>query len=124
MKTNESKLQRMALALAVAAMLAMAAGSALAAIPSTTDYLNALQPMLTGKVVSVNEHQLVVESEQGEEVVLALNSASMVPVDIAPGMSGRIEFKVLDDGRKVVKRMIPTRGGNNSNRELAYSTEQ
>jgi RNase P/RNase MRP subunit p29 len=80
--------------------------------------------MLTGKVVAVNEHQLVVATEQGEEVVLALNSASMVPVDVAPGMAARIEFKVMDDGRKVVKRMIPTRGGNNSNRELAYSTEQ
>jgi LPXTG-motif cell wall-anchored protein len=104
-------------------MLVMTAGSVLAAIPSTTEYLNALQPMLTGKVISVNEHQVVVATEQGETVVLALDSRSMVPVDVAPGMAARVEFKVMDDGRKLVKRMIPIRSGMNANRELAYSTE-
>jgi hypothetical protein len=102
----------------------MVAGSALAAIPGTTEYLNALQPMLTGKVISVNEHQVVVATEQDETVVLSLDSGSMVPVDVAPGMAARVEFKVLDDGRKLVKRMIPIRDGMNVNRELAYSTER
>ena len=123
MKTNGRMTQRTAMAIAIAAMLAMTAGSALAAIPSTTEYLNALQPMLTGKVVSVNEHQVVVETEQDETVVLALGSSSMVPVDVAPGMLARIEFKVTDDGRKLLKRMIPIRSGTNADRELAYSTE-
>jgi len=121
--TNERKTRRMAVAVTIAIMLAMTAGSALAAIPSTTAYLNALQPMLTGKVISVNEHQVVVETEQGEDVVLALDSHSMVPVDLAPGTTGRIEFKVMDDGRKIVNRIIPARGGMNASRELAYSQE-
>ena len=124
MKTNERKPQRKTLVMAIAALLTMTAGSALAAIPSTTEYLNALQPMLTGRVISVNEHQVVVATEQDEDVVLALDSRSMVPVDVAPGMAARIEFKVMDDGRKLLKRMIPIRSGMNANRELAYSTER
>jgi LPXTG-motif cell wall-anchored protein len=80
--------------------------------------------MLTGRVTSVNEHQVVVDTEQDETVVLALDSRSMVPVDLGPGMSARIEFKVMDDGRRLVKRIIPIRSGMNPNRELAYSNER
>ena len=123
MKTNQRTTQRMAVAVTIAIMLAMTAGSALAAVPSTTDYLNALQPMLTGKVISVNEHQVVVETEQDEDIALSLDSHSMVPVDLAPGMAARVEFRTMDDGRKVVSRIIPTRGGTNKSRELAYSRE-
>ena len=97
------------------------AGSALAAIPSTTDYLLATQPMISGKVASVNDHNLVVDTDQGQQVTLAVDSRTMVPTDLAPGMAMRVEFKVIDGGRYYAKRVIPIRSGMSTGRELAYA---
>jgi LPXTG-motif cell wall-anchored protein len=105
------------------AVLALIAGTALAATPSTSDYRYATQPMLTGRVVWVNEHQLAMETEQGEEILLALDTRSTVPVDLGPGMMMRVEFKLRNDGRRYVQRIIPIRSGMRTTRELAYSRE-
>lgn len=124
MRANRSTTYRKsAIALAIA-ILALTAGAALAAIPSTTSYLYSATPVISGKVLWVNEHQLCVETEQGEEVVLALDSRSMVPVDLGPGMVMRAEFNVMDDGRKYAKRIVPIRNGMSAKRELAYSHER
>lgn len=96
------------------------AGSALAAIPSTTAYLLATQPMITGKVASVNDHMMVVDTEQGGRVTLAVDSKTMVPTDLAPGMAMRVEFKAMPDGHYYARRVIPIRDGMNAGRELAY----
>lgn len=96
------------------------AGSALAAIPSTTAYLLATQPMITGKVASVNDHVLVVDTDRGERVTLAVDSKTMVPTDLAPGMVMRVEFKSMPDGHKYARRVIPIRDGMSAGRELAY----
>jgi LPXTG-motif cell wall-anchored protein len=106
------------------AILALAAGGAMAATPSTSSYLYSTQPMISGTVLWVNEHQLAVATEQGEEVLLALDSRSMVPVDLAPGMVMRAEFHVMDDGRRYAKRIIPIRSGMSATRGLAYSRER
>jgi len=111
-----------AIACAIAA-LALSATGALAAIPSTTAYFYATQPMLSGTVAWVNEHQMAVRTDQNEDVVLGLDSHTMVPVDLAPGMPMRVQFRVMDDGRKYAKRIIPIRDGENANRELAYTQE-
>ena len=124
MKANRSTTHRKgAIALAMV-ILALTAGAALAATPSTTSYLYSATPVISGKVLWVNEHQLGVETEQGEEVVLALDSRTMVPVDLGPGMVMRAEFNVMDDGRKYAKRIVPIRNGMSPNRELAYSRER
>ncbi len=102
-------------------LLACVAGTAAAAIPSTTDYLLATQPMISGKVISVNDHQLVMGTDKGEQINLAVDSRTMVPTDLGPGMVGRVEFKVTEDGRYVARRFIPIREGVSRNRELAYA---
>ena len=101
--------------------LMVLAGSALAAIPSTTDYLLATQPMISGKVASVNDHMMVVDTDQGGHVTLAVDSKTMVPTDLAPGMAMRVEFKAMPDGHLYARRIVPIRGGMSSGRELAYA---
>lgn len=110
--------------LAATVALLLVAGSALAAIPTTTDHRNATQPMITGTAMLVNEHQLLVNTEQGEEVLLTLDTRTMVPADIAAGMMMRVEFKFLDDGTRYAERVIPIRSGQKVTRELAYSNER
>lgn len=124
MHTQEPKLRRSGIATTVSLLLLLVAGSALAATPATTDYRNASQPMITGTALMVNEHQLLVATEQGEEVLLALDSRTMVPVDLAPEMMMRVEFNYLDDGSRYAKRVIPIRHGQRTSRDLAYSLER
>jgi hypothetical protein len=101
--------------------LMVLAGSALAAIPSTTDYLLATQPMISGKVATVNDRAMTVDTDQGGQVTLAMDSKTMVPTDLAPGMAMRVEFKAMPDGHLYARRVIPIRGGMNTGRELAYA---
>jgi len=101
--------------------LMVLAGTALAAIPSTTDYLLATQPMISGKVATVDDHAMTVDTDQGGHVTLALDSKTMVPTDLAPGMAMRAEFKAMPDGHLYARRIIPIRGGMNTGRELAYA---
>ena len=123
MNTNRRTLHlKAAIACAIAA-LALSAAGALAAIPSTSAYFYATQPMLSGTVSWVNEHQMAVRTDQNEEVVLGLDSHTMVPVDLAPGMAMRVQFRVMDDGRKYAKRIIPIRRHEKTDRELAYTQE-
>jgi len=108
----------------VALLLTTTAGAALAAIPTTTDHRNATMPMITGTAMLVNEHQILINTEQGEEVLLSLDSRTMVPADLATGMMMRVEFKYLEDGSRLAERVIPIRGGQKTTRELAYSNER
>ena len=124
MKKNGIRFQLKASIASAIAKQALTAGGALAAIPSTSTYLYSTQPMLSGMVMWVNEHQLAVETEQGEDVILALDSRTMVPVDLAPGMVMRVQFDVREDGNKYAKRIIPIRDGMSESRELAYSRER
>jgi len=105
-------------------LLSVMAGAALAATPTTTDYRNATTPMITGTASLVNEHQLLIQTEQGEEVLLSLDTRSMVPADLAPGMMMRVQFKYLEDGSRLAERVIPIRNGEKTTRELAYSNER
>jgi LPXTG-motif cell wall-anchored protein len=107
----------------VASVLAMMVltGTALAAIPSTMAYKLATEPLISGKVVSVNDHMMVVDTDQGQQVTLAVDTKTMVPTDLAPGMAMRVEFKAMPDGHLYARRVIPIRNGMNTERELAYS---
>lgn len=97
------------------------AGSALAAIPNTMDYVLATQPMISGKVASVTDQTLVVDTDQGKQVTLGMDTHTMVPTDLAPGMVAWVEFRVDKEGQYYARRIIPVRGGANSGRELAYT---
>ena len=125
MTTLDHHIRRSGLATMVFALLLIStAGVALAAIPSTTDDRNATQPLITGRVLMVSEHDMVVSTEQGNEVPLTLDSRTMLPADLAQDMMVRVEFHYLDDGTRYAKRVIPIRSGQRVTRDLAYSHER
>jgi len=107
---------------AVAAMLILMTGTALAAsIPATTaDYLSS-RPMISGKVVSVNDHQMVVDTDQGEQVTLEVDWRTMAPRDLAPGMVMQAEFLALEDCHFYAQRITAIRSGMPTERLQAYA---
>jgi LPXTG-motif cell wall-anchored protein len=124
MKNTERKPTWSAAIFTALLLLLVMAGAALAATPTTTDNRNATTPMITGTASLVNEHQLLIQTEQGEEVLLSLDTRTMVPADLAPGMMMRVQFKYLEDGSRLAERVIPIRNGEKTTRELAYSNER
>lgn len=96
-------------------VMATSAGTALSAttpvaIPATNDYVMETRPMIVGTVASVSDYQMVVDSEDGTQVTLSLDTRTMRPVDLAPGMVMRTEFRVLDNGDQYAQRIVPLRG--------------
>ena len=123
MKTNASRLQILRrLAVGVLALLVMLTiGTALEAAPSTTAYHFSSHPMISGTVVTVNDHQMVVDTDQGEQVTLEVDSRTMAPRDLAPGMVMRAEFLALEDCRLYAQRIMPIRGDMSTKRLQAYA---
>lgn len=104
------------------AMLILTAGAAMAAnTPSTTAYFFSSHPMIAGEVVSVNDHQMVVNTEQGEQVTLVVDTRTLAPKDLAPGMVMRAEFEAMEDCRLYAQRIVPVRDGMPLNRLQAYA---
>ena len=123
---NERKLlgggRRAALLLAL--LLVFTAGVAPAApIPATTDDRNATTPMITGTVIGLDQQDIRVATEQGDEVLLTADSHSIVPADLDVEMLVRIQSHYLNDGSRHVDRVIPVREGQKITRDLAYSHE-
>ena len=92
-----------------------------AAAPSTTAHRFSSHPMISGTVVSINDHHMVVDTDQGERVTLELDSRTMAPRDLAPGMTTRTEFLALDDCRFYAQRVTPIRSGMSTGRLQAYA---
>jgi len=95
-----------------------------AAAPSTTAYHFSSHPMIAGTVVTVNDHEMVVNTDQGEQMTLAIDSRTMAPRDLAPGMVMRAEFLALEDCRFYAQRIMPIRRGMSTNRLQAYAVTQ
>ena len=94
-----------------AVLLMLGAGSALASVSETTDYLTAQRPpTLVGTISAVNDHQIVLNTNTNEIVLLQTDSHSMLPPDMAPGMVAKVEFKVMENGQHYTQRVIPIRG--------------
>jgi LPXTG-motif cell wall-anchored protein len=89
------------------------------ATPSTLAYRLATEPWIIGDVVSVNDHELVVDNDRGEQVTLAMDSHTLVPTDLAPGMPMRVEFKTMKDGTTYARRIVPMRDMAATDREMA-----
>jgi LPXTG-motif cell wall-anchored protein len=107
---------------AAVATLALITGTALASsIPATTaDYLSS-RPMISGSVVSVNDHQMVVDTDQGEQVTLAVDWRTMAPRDLEPGMVVRAEFLALENCKFYAQRITAVRDGLPIQRLQAYA---
>src|SRR5437899_3109215 len=89
---NERKVEMKSVVVSVLAMMVLA-GTALAAIPSTMAYKLATEPLISGRVASVNDHMMIVDTDQGGHVTLAVDTKTMVPTDLGPGMAMRVEFR-------------------------------
>jgi len=121
MKSQARILPNLSAAFASLALLTVATGAAWAADPSTTAYLFSSHPMISGTVVTVNDHQMVVNTDQGEQVALEVDSRTMAPRDLAPGMVMRAEFRALEDCRFYAQRILAIRDGTSTNRMQAYA---
>jgi LPXTG-motif cell wall-anchored protein len=103
-----------------AAALAVYGGVASAAIPGTTDYMRRTSPMISGTVCSVGDREIVVDTDRGEQVTLVMDSRTMLPTDLAPGMVMKAEFRVMENGQYYVTRIIPIRDANSAQKLDAY----
>lgn len=110
-----------ALFAAGASFIAPQSEAAVLPTASTTDHHYATRPVFAGTVTSVSERELVMDTEQGEQVVLAVDSRTVVPAPIRAGMAVRTEFAQTANGHYYAQRIVPLRSGMNPNRELAYS---
>ena len=106
------------------ALVALLGGRAIAGTPNTIAYHFSSHPMIAGTVVTVNDHQMVVDTDQGEQVTLELGSGTMAPRDLEPGMVMRAEFLALEDCRFYAERILPVRGGVSINRQQAYANSR
>lgn len=125
MKTNQRIRRTGGAAACALLLLALTGGTALAAaVPSTTAYHFSSHPMISGTVVSVNDRQMVVDTDQGEQVALEIDSNTMAPRDLAPGMVVRAEFQALENCRFHAQRVIPLRGNMSVRRFQAYANSR
>jgi LPXTG-motif cell wall-anchored protein len=92
----------------------------MSATPASADYQFSTHPMISGQVVSVNDHQLVVDTYQGQQVGLVMDSRTVVPGKVAPGTLVRAEFAPMKDGRYYAKRVSAIRSSVAS-REQAFA---
>lgn len=121
MKTNRLTRLTLGAAAGTLALLAMAIGTATAQIPATTEYFFSSHPMISGTVLSVNDHQMVVDTDQGQRVTLELDSRTMAPRDLGPGMVMRAEFRASEDCRLYAERIMPVRPSMSTSRMQAYA---
>jgi hypothetical protein len=78
-------------------------------------------PVIQGRVVSVSDVGMVVDTDQGQRVQLAMDSRTLLPTDLDKGMEMKAEFKVLDNGAFYAKRVIPIRTDQDQARRVAYA---
>src|SRR4029453_14201672 len=124
MRTNERTRRVWGTAVGALALMALRIGAAQAAVPSTTAYHFSSHPMISGTVVTVNDHQMIVNTDQGEQVTLEVDSRTLAPRDLAPGMAMRAEFVALEDCRFYAQGVLPIRGGRAPHRPQAYANPQ
>lgn len=92
-----------------------------ASIPSTTAHFFSSHPMIAGTVVTINDHQMVVDTEQGERITLQVDTRTMAPRDLGPGMTVRTEFSALENCRFHADRVMAVRAGMDAQRMQAYA---
>src|SRR5512140_2158512 len=121
MNTHRSTRHVKSVVASALAMLALTATAALAQVPATTEFFFSSHPMISGTVVTVNDREIAVDTDQGERVVLLVDSRTMAPRDLAPGMVMRAEFLALEDCRFHAERILPIRAGMSPDRSQAYA---
>jgi hypothetical protein len=95
-------------------------GKIMTATPATAAYQFSTHPMISGEVVSVNDHQLVVDTYQGQQVGMVMDSRTVLPGMVEPGSLVRAEFAPMKDGRYYAKR-VSTISSGVASREQAFA---
>jgi LPXTG-motif cell wall-anchored protein len=95
-------------------------GMVMKATPTTNDYVHSTRPMVSGRVVTVNDHRLVLRTEQGQRVGMVMDSQTMLSRAVEPGTFVRTEFARLKDGRYYAK-IVDLVGSRVAEREQAYA---
>jgi len=78
-------------------------------------------PVIQGRVVSVSDVGMVVDTHEGQRVQMMMDSRTMLPIDLDDNMEIRAEFKVLENGSFYAKRVIPIRSDQDAARHVAYA---
>lgn len=105
--------------LAVAATLALSAAAS--AHPLRTAYPPSTQPMVSGSVVSSTDHSVVLHTDEGETMTFIMDSHSVVPEHMDPGMRVSIEFRAMENGAFLAQRVIPLRPEQNRNTQTTVN---
>src|SRR4029450_13829494 len=80
---------------------------AITPIPNTHDYQLATQAMVVGRVVTVTDHRIVVDTDKGQRVPLEMDSRTLVPTDLQSGIGVRVEYRSIDNGDRLATRVLP-----------------
>jgi LPXTG-motif cell wall-anchored protein len=97
--------------------------AAMQPMPGTSEDYFSSHPVISGRVLAVNDHRLVVQTNQGRKVALTMDSRSLVPRNLGPGSILRAEFRQMQDGRFYARR-ITLVGAGSANRVSAYAHTQ
>lgn len=107
-------------------LLVLAASCATAALavahPLKTAYPPSSQPMVSGTIESVNDHALTLHTDEGETMTFVIDSHSVVPEHMEPGMRESIEFRAMQSGEFLAQRIVPLRHEENRNTQTTVNT--
>jgi hypothetical protein len=95
-------------------------GATMTAMPSTNDHMDSTRPKVSGAVIAVNDHRLLVRTDQGQRVGMVMDSQTMLSPDVAPRAYVRAEFARLKDGRYYAK-VVELVTDQTAAREQAYA---
>ena len=129
MRSNRMTHPKGAIARAMA-LLGLATGASLAnathtsAPPNTTPYHLSSHPMISGTVVAVNDREMVVDTDQGQQVTLEMDTRTSAPRDLQPGMVVRTDFRAMENCRLYAERVMALRGEMSTERLQAYANSQ
>lgn len=109
-------MRRQLLSIASAVVLLLAAAGAQAADPPAQTNPPAqpsAQTSVSGTVVSSSTSSLVIRGDAGDQTFV-VDSNTMVPETMSPGMKVTVDFKLLADGRKQATRVTATKADTGS----------
>ncbi len=68
------------------------------------------EPLLTGTVISADEHSLVLKTDDGEQMTLLVDSRTLLPTELTPGTWVKVEFHLMENGSYRALRVTPEWG--------------
>src|SRR2546423_3341785 len=107
---------------AAACSLVLAAGAG--AHPLRTAFPPSTTPMVSGEVVSATDHSVVLHTDENETMHFIVDSHSVVPELMTPGMRVSVEFRAMENGVFLAQRVVPLRPSENRNSQTTVNTSE